>query len=60
MFLLTAMGIIPSPFDCSQIIRGLKTLGVRMKLHSQNGVAVAKYLESHPKVAKVVHPGRQV
>ncbi|GLV26681.1 Cystathionine gamma-lyase [Carabus blaptoides fortunei] len=51
------MGIVPSPFDCSQVNRGLKTLGLRMRQHSQNGVAVAKYLESHPKVISVIHPG---
>ncbi|GLV46521.1 Cystathionine gamma-lyase [Carabus blaptoides fortunei] len=56
-FLQNAIGIVPSPFDCSQVNRGLKTLGLRMRQHSQNGVAVAKYLESHPKVISVIHPG---
>lgn len=39
------------------IIRGAKTLGVRMRQHNINSLAVAKFLESHPKVEKVMHPG---
>lgn len=51
------MGIVPSPFDCFQVNRSLKTLAIRMEKHSANGIAVAKYLESHPKIEKVLHPG---
>lgn len=50
------MGIIPSPFDCSQVIRSLKTLDIRMEKHSKNGFAVARFLETHPKVKQVLHP----
>lgn len=56
-FLQNAMGIVPSPFDCYQVNRSLKTLGIRMREHRENGLAVAKFLESHPKVEKVLHPG---
>lgn len=50
-------GSIPSPFDCSQVIRGLKTLVLRLDQHSKNSLAVAKFLESHPNVERVMHPG---
>lgn len=51
------MGIVPAPFDCFQVNRSLKTLAVRMKQHMINSLEVAKFLESHPKVEKVLHPG---
>lgn len=51
------VGAVPSPFDCWLTVRGLKTLSVRMKQHCENALAVAKYLEGHPKVAKVHYPG---
>ncbi|KAF5299529.1 hypothetical protein FQA39_LY19188 [Lamprigera yunnana] len=50
------IGITPSPFDCSQTIRGLKTLPMRMKLHRSNAIKVAQFLETHNKVIKVIHP----
>lgn len=50
------MGIVPSPFDCSLVNRSLKTLEIRMQKHMKNGLAVAKYLESHPYVERVLHP----
>ncbi|XP_033736858.1 cystathionine gamma-lyase-like [Pecten maximus] len=56
-FLQNAFGPIPSPFDCFLVNRGLKTLHVRMKEHMKNGLAVAKFLESHRCVEKVIHPG---
>lgn len=56
-FLQNAMGIVPSPFDCSQVLRSLKTLALRMKQHSESSLQIAKYLESHPKVEGVIHPG---
>lgn len=56
-FLQNAFGPVPSPFDCYLVNRGLKTLHLRMKEHMKNGLAVAKYLEKHPFVDKVVHPG---
>lgn len=49
-------GLTCSPFDCYLINRGLKTLSLRMKQHFENGLAVAKFLEAHPKVLKVSHP----
>lgn len=51
------MGIVPSPFDCYQVNRGLKTLALRMRQHSHNALRVAMYLEKHPSVEKVLHPG---
>ncbi|CAG9770564.1 unnamed protein product [Ceutorhynchus assimilis] len=56
-FLQNSMGIVPSPFDCYQVNRGLKTLALRMEKHKENALVVAKYLENHPKVEKVLHPG---
>ncbi|GFN79048.1 cystathionine gamma-lyase [Plakobranchus ocellatus] len=56
-FFQNSLGAVPSPFDCYLVNRGLKTLAVRMKEHMKNGLAVAKFLESHPAVAKVIHPG---
>ncbi len=49
-------GLICSPFDCYLVNRGLKTLALRMAKHCENSTAIAKYLEKHPKVLKVVHP----
>ncbi len=51
------VGAVPSPFDCWLTVRGLKTLSVRMKQHCENALAVAQYLENHPKVARVHYPG---
>ncbi|XP_059334297.1 cystathionine gamma-lyase-like [Ammospiza nelsoni] len=56
-FLQRTLGAVPSPFDCYMCNRGLKTLHIRMKLHFHNGLAVAKFLESHPCVKKVMYPG---
>lgn len=56
-FFQNALGAVPSPFDCFLVNRGVKTLAVRMECHQRNGLEIAKYLESHPKVAKVYHPG---
>lgn len=56
-FLQNGMGAIPSPFDCFLAMRGLKTLALRMKEHERNAMAVAKFLEKHPKVEKVIYPG---
>jgi len=51
------IGSIPSPFDCWLTLRGIKSLSVRMERHCSNAQAVAEYLVSHPKVAKVYFPG---
>lgn len=56
-FLQNAMGSVPSPFDCYLVNRGLKTLQLRMERHQSNALKIAKYLESHPKVEKVIYPG---
>ena len=56
-FLQNATGPVPSPFDCYMMNRGLKTLHLRMQAHMKNGFAVARYLESNPRVEKVLHPG---
>lgn len=51
------MGSVPSPFDCYLVNRGLKTLQIRMERHQSNALKIAQYLESHPKVEKVIYPG---
>ncbi|KAM6168312.1 cystathionine gamma-lyase [Erethizon dorsatum] len=56
-FLQNTLGTVPSPFDCYLCIRGLKTLQIRMDKHFQNGMAVARFLESNPRVEKVIYPG---
>ncbi|XP_018322205.1 cystathionine gamma-lyase-like [Agrilus planipennis] len=56
-FLQITMGAVPSPFDCSQVIRGIKTLEIRMHQHIINSLTVAKFLESHPNVDNIKHPG---
>ncbi|CAG2174601.1 unnamed protein product, partial [Oppiella nova] len=56
-FLQNALGTVPSPFDCFLANRGLKTLTARMAIHQSNGLAVARYLESHPMVTQVLHSG---
>lgn len=56
-YLQNAIGAVPSPFDCFLVNRGLKTLAVRMRAHQTSGLAVAKFLETHPLVTKVIHPG---
>jgi len=56
-FLQNSLGAVPSPFDCYLVIRSLKTLHLRMPCHMKNALAVSRYLESHPKVEKVLHPG---
>ncbi len=56
-FLQNAAGAVLGPFDCWLVLRGVKTLAVRMAKHNENGLAVARYLESHPKVGRVHYPG---
>jgi len=56
-FLQNAVGAIANPFDSFLALRGLKTLAVRMERHSANALAVAQYLENHPKIARVIYPG---
>ena len=56
-FLQNAVGAILSPFDSWLVLRGIKTLAVRMKRHEENGVAMASYLVNQAKVKKVYYPG---
>ncbi len=56
-FLQNACGGTPGPQDCFLVLRGLKTLHLRMQRHCENGRRVAEYLRAHPKVAKVYWPG---
>ena len=56
-FLQNAVGAILSPFDSWLVLRGVKTLAVRMKQHEENGRAMAEYLSRHPKVQKLYYPG---
>jgi len=52
-----AVGAVLSPFDCFLVLRGMKTLAVRMREHERNALRLANYLEEHPKVTKVNYPG---
>lgn len=56
-FLSNSMGGIQGPFDSFMCLRSLKTLPLRMKAHQENAVAIAKFLEAHPKVEKTIYPG---
>lgn len=56
-FIQNAAGAILSPFDSWLVLRGTKTLAVRMAQHSANGQALAEFLQRHPKVTKVIYPG---
>lgn len=56
-FLSNSMGGIQSPFDSFLALRSLKTLPIRMKAHAENAMTVAKFLESHALVEKVIYPG---
>jgi len=57
LFIRKSSGAVPGPMDCWLTLRGIKTLHVRMDRHNENGVAVAEYLEAHPKVDRVFFPG---
>ncbi|MGV3505500.1 MAG: cystathionine gamma-synthase [Adhaeribacter sp.] len=56
-FIQNACGGTPGPQDCFLVLRGLKTLHLRMQRHCENGRAIAQYLQQHPKVEKVYWPG---
>lgn len=56
-FVQNSIGAILSPFDSFLVLRGTKTLAVRMEAHDKNGRAVANFLQEHPKVQKVYYPG---
>jgi cystathionine beta-lyase/cystathionine gamma-synthase len=56
-FLQRSVGAVLGPMDCWLVSRGVKTLAARMEQHNRNGMAVAQFLESHPKVKRVHYPG---
>ncbi|MEF2966903.1 PLP-dependent transferase [Paenibacillus sp. M1] len=56
-FLHNSIGAVLSPSDSYQLMRGMKTLALRMERHESNALAVAEYLLSHPQIAEVFHPG---
>lgn len=56
-FVQKAAGAVPSPFDCYLILRGLKTLAVRVERHVESARAIADWLSSHPQVSRVIYPG---
>ncbi len=56
-FIRKSTGSVPGPMDCWLCLRGTKTLQVRMQAHNANGMAVARFLEAHPGVARVYYPG---
>lgn len=58
-FIQKSCGAVPGPMDCFLVLRGIKTLHVRMQRHCENGTAIAHYLRSHQKVEKVYWPGFQ-
>jgi len=56
-FIQKSCGAVPGPMDCFLVLRGIKTLHVRMQRHCENGEKIAHWLRSHPKVSKVYWPG---
>jgi cystathionine beta-lyase/cystathionine gamma-synthase len=56
-FLQNALGAVPGPFDSWLVLRGLKTLALRMRKHCENARAVAEFLDGHPRVERVLYPG---
>lgn len=65
-FIQKSCGAVPGPMDCFLVLRGIKTLHVRMKQHCENGIAIAHYLRKHPKVERVYwcgfedHPNHEI
>jgi len=56
-FLQKSLGAVPGPFDCWLVLRGIKTLAVRMRRHCENAHGVASWLDRHPLVEQVLYPG---
>jgi len=56
-FLQKSLGAVPGPFDCWLVLRGIKTLAVRMRQHCHSAHAISGYLERHPRVQQVFYPG---
>src|SRR5215510_3773693 len=55
-FLQNAVGAVPGPMDCFLVLRGIKTLPLRMDRHFENAMAIVEFLEEHPKVEKIIYP----
>ena len=56
-FLQNSLGGVPGPLDSWLVLRGLKTLAVRMRAHCENAARIAEFLEGHPRVTRVLYPG---
>ncbi len=56
-FLQNSIGAVAGPMDSFLVLRGIKTLGLRMERHAQNGAVVAEFLEAHPNIERVIYPG---
>jgi DNA-binding NarL/FixJ family response regulator len=56
-FLQNSLGAVPGPFDAWLVLRGLKTLALRMRKHCENARAIAELLDGHPRVERVLYPG---
>jgi cystathionine gamma-lyase len=56
-FLQNSIGATPGPFDSWLVLRGVKTLHIRMRQHAESAMAIARYLETHPAVESVTYPG---
>jgi cystathionine gamma-synthase len=56
-FLQKSLGAVPGPFDAWLVLRGVKTLAVRMRQHCENAAAVVEFLHGHPRVERVLYPG---
>ena len=56
-FYQNSAGAVPGPWDCWLILRGIKTLAIRMRAHQENALYLADYLSKHPKVERVYYPG---
>ena len=57
LFLQKSLGAVPGPMDCWLVLRGIKTLAVRMRQHCHNAHALSGFLERHPRVEQVLYPG---
>jgi len=55
-FLQNAVGAVPGPMDCFLLLRGIKTLPLRVARHSENAAALAGYLAGHPRIERVIYP----
>src|SRR5256714_1662149 len=56
-FLQKSLGAVPGPFDCWLVLRGIKTLAIRMRQHCENARRIAAFLDTHPRVERVLYPG---